>query len=254
MVSEGALFDDFDGPAGAPPDQAIWDYNLFSGRPPELQTYTSAPENVSLDGEGHLVLAAQQTPAGYTSAEIVTRGKAQFLYGTVSARIQFPSGQGLLPQFWLLGADYAELGWPQCGQTDTMGKLCWPDTGEIDIMEAPNDGIAYQSTLHGPTVPPQPQGWQAAVKAKNLTPIPSTDGFHDYWVHRTVDHIEFGIDGLITKVFTPENLPPGAQWVFNKPMYAVFDVAVGNEWTGPPDGSTPFPAVMLVDSFRYTPE
>jgi beta-glucanase (GH16 family) len=176
------------------------------------------------------------------------------MYGTVSARIQFPSGQGLLSQFWLLGADYAELGWPQCGQIDTMGKLCWPDTGEIDIMEIPNGGAAYQSTLHGPTVPPQPRGWQAAVRAKDLTPVPSTDGFHDYWVHRTVDRIEFGIDGITTTVFTPENLPPDGQWVFNKPMYAVLNVTVGNEWTGPPDDSTPFPATMLVDSFRYTPE
>jgi len=33
----------------------------------------------------------------------------------------------------------------------------------------------------------------------------------------------------------------------------VLNVAVGGNWPGPPDASTPFPATMLVDWVRYTP-
>lgn len=53
--------------------------------------------------------------------------------------------------------------------------------------------------------------------------------------------------------FTPASLPAGGQWVFNQPMYAILQIAVGGAWAGPPDASTPWPAAMLVDSFRYTP-
>ena len=31
------------------------------------------------------------------------------------------------------------------------------------------------------------------------------------------------------------------------------NLAVGGGWTGPPDGSTGWPATMLVDSLTYTP-
>jgi hypothetical protein len=58
--------DEFDGAAGSSPDPTKW--VLETGRGPnndgwgnnELQTYTARPENVSLDGEGHLVITAQR--------------------------------------------------------------------------------------------------------------------------------------------------------------------------------------------------
>jgi beta-glucanase (GH16 family) len=40
----------------------------------------------------------------------------------------------------------------------------------------------------------------------------------------------------------------------NQPMYGLLNVAVGGDLVGPPDASTPFPAAMVVDWFRYTPE
>ena len=58
------------------------------------------------------------------------------LYGRISARIKMPSGQGIWPAFWMLGSDYANVGWPECG--------------EIDLMELVNSGTTYYVTLHGP--------------------------------------------------------------------------------------------------------
>jgi beta-glucanase (GH16 family) len=36
-------------------------------------------------------------------------------------------------------------------------------------------------------------------------------------------------------------------------MYALLNVAVGGDWPGPPNASTPFPATMVVDWLRFEP-
>ena len=79
-----------------------------------------------------------------------------------------------------------------------------------------------------------------------------TTDFHDYWVMRQPNIIVIGVDDTMLATFTPESLPAGASWAFNRQMFAIFNVAVGY-WAGPPDATTPWPATMLVDSFTYTP-
>jgi len=39
-------------------------------------------------------------------------------------------------------------------------------------------------------------------------------------------------------------------WVFDKPFFLILNVAVGGDWPGYPDGSTPFPQQMKVDWIR----
>lgn len=132
----GIVTDDFNGPAGAPPDPALWDYDVGPWQDDGLQRYTTSPDNVRLDGQGHLVIQARNTPEGCTSARPVTRGKLSMRYGRVSARIKFPSGQGIWPAFWMLGWDFLDVG--------------WPFSGEIDMMELVNNGNTYHVALHGP--------------------------------------------------------------------------------------------------------
>jgi hypothetical protein len=36
-------------------------------------------------------------------------------------------------------------------------------------------------------------------------------------------------------------------------MFVLLNLAVGGNWPGPPDDSTPFPAAMIVDNLRFTP-
>jgi hypothetical protein len=45
---------------------------------------------------------------------------------------------------------------------------------------------------------------------------------------------------------------PGDAWVFNRPFYLLMNLAVGGDgaWPGPPDATTPTPAVMTVDYVR----
>ena len=65
--------------------------------------------------------------------------------------------------------------------------------------------------------------------------------------------IVIGVDDTMLGTFTPASLPAGGAWVFNEPMYALFNVAVGGTWPGEPNATTTWPATMLVNAFRYTP-
>jgi len=51
---------------------------------------------------------------------------------------------------------------------------------------------------------------------------------------------------------TASDVPTDGRWVFNEPnrFYFLLNVAVGGGWPGPPDGTTPSPAVMQVDYVR----
>lgn len=240
-MTPGTVFDDFLGADGSAPNPDLWGYDTGPYQDAGMQTYTKDRLNVRLDGQGHLVIQARKTTDGYTSARPITKGKLSMLYGTVSARIKLPEGQGIWPAFWMMGSNYDQVGWPQCG--------------EIDAIETVNTGSTYHVTLHGP------QGNTDYYGGVDSGKVVGTSGqigdlskdFHDYWVNWQPNRIIIGIDKTILGDFTPASLPPGAQWAFNHPMYALLDVAVGGPWPGPPDETTSFPATMLVDWFRYSP-
>lgn len=227
-IASGSFFDDFLGPAGAPPNPATWtvDVGPSAERGWErgsLQTYTDSPDNVRLDGFGNLVIEARKTGDGYTSGRLSTKGKLDFPFGTVSAHIKMPAGQGLWPAFWMLGSNIDAVGWPQCG--------------EIDIMELINTGSTYNIALHAPS---------ADIEAKGEIPDLSAD-FHNYWMSRGPDNVIVGVDDATLATFTPASLPPESQWVFDGLMFVLLNLAVGGDWPGPPDESTQFPAAMVVD-------
>lgn len=227
------IIDSFDGPAGAPPDSRIWTVIDGGGWDRGIQEY--AAENAVLDGEGHLMLRAERTDTGYTSGRIETRRKAGFGYGTLIARIKMPSGAGLWPAFWLLGAD--------------EDKNPWPEAGEIDVVEMVSDPWTAYSSLHGP-IPGVPDYLQSQIITEGTD---LSADFHNYWVIRAEDDITVGIDDTVWGVFTPESLPPDATWVYNKPFCVILNLAVGGDWAGPPDDSTEFPAVMLIDWVHWEP-
>ena len=123
--------DEFEGAPGARVDAAKWGHDLGDGCASgncgwgnsEKEYYTDAPENVGLDGEGHLRIVARQAPTGltcyygacrYTSAKITTRGRMTAAPGRVEARIKLPAGQGLWPAFWMLGSGFPSVSWPAC--------------------------------------------------------------------------------------------------------------------------------------------
>ena len=89
-------------------------------------------QNVVVGG-GVLSLKAQRTGdnpsdsrcTGYGgrafySGRIHTKGKVEGRYGKIVASIKVPSGYGMWPAFWTLGADISTSGWPSCGEIDIV--------------------------------------------------------------------------------------------------------------------------------------
>jgi beta-glucanase (GH16 family) len=60
--------------------------------------------------------------------------------------------------------------------------------------------------------------------------------------------MRFFVDGALYHEERATRLPAGARWVFDHPFFVVLDLAVGGTFGGPPDDSTPFPALLVVDS------
>ena len=126
--------DEFDGPYL---DRSKWSFDLGNGNygwgNGEFENYTSSKDNVDIEN-GNLVITARKEDLDgrhFTSARLLTRGKANFQYGHVEARIKFPTGgQMIWPCFWMMG--------------DT--STGWPKTNEIDIAEM--FGGTYVTSQH----------------------------------------------------------------------------------------------------------
>lgn len=70
----------------------------------------------------------------------------------------------------------------------------------------------------------------------------------------TKGQIEFYVDSTtnVYATFTPANFP--GTWPFDQgPEFILLNLAVGGDWPGAPNASTPFPSEMQVDYVRiYT--
>jgi beta-glucanase (GH16 family) len=229
--------DEFEGPAGELPDATFWTFDLGTGwGNAQLEYTTNRAENASLDGDGNLAITAREESylgRDYTSARIKTEGKFDVAYGRIEARIKLPVGQGLWPAFWMLGSDFGQVGWPDCG--------------EIDIMEYrgqnPRELIG---TAHGPGY----SGGASIGATHTLGQGGFHLSFHTFAIEWSENQIRWIVDGFEYHHITPQDLPPGTQWVFDHPFFILLNVAVGGRFVGSPDETTEFPQTMLVDWVR----
>jgi len=228
--------DQFAGPAGAFPDRASWTAELGGGGwgNRELQTYTDAPENVRLDGEGHLVISARRDGAGrWTSARITTWGRRTARTGRFEVRARLPAGSGLWPAAWTLGQDIQQVGWPRCG--------------EVDLVESVGDARTALQTVHGPRG--ADGHWQAGVRTAAVRPL--SEAFHTYRADCAHDRVTFAIDDRVTGVVTVDDVPADGSWWAGE-QYLLLNVAVGGDLPGPPDGTTAPVADLVVDWVRIS--
>jgi beta-glucanase (GH16 family) len=247
-ISPGAQYtklvfsDDFTGPVGTPPSPSKWihDVGAYGSPDNELQTYTDSPANASVDGHGDLaIVARQQTATGpdeltrnYTSARLETQGLFSTTYGLIEARMKIPAGTGLWSAFWMLG--------------DDIDKVGYPASGEVDVMETLGQSpFKVRGTLHGPGLP------SGYARGQDFdSPSSLAAGFHTYAVSWSANSITWLLDGTPYASVTSASLAPGQTWVFDRPFHLLLDLAVGGDWPGPPDASTPFPATLLVNWVR----
>jgi beta-glucanase (GH16 family) len=199
----------------------------------EQQWYS--PSNV-IESDGTLKLRAQQqttlAPDGktyqYTSGMISsgrdtsllsTPPKFQFKYGYMEMRAKLPKGTGLWPAFWTLPSSQ---GWPP----------------EIDAMEGRGDrpsdinvGV-YNKDATGKTV-------HGSVWITGLADY--TADFHTFAVDWEPSYLDYYVDGVLRiRVTDPTRIP-------TEPMYVLANLAVGGNWPGSPDATTPFPSDLEID-------
>jgi beta-glucanase (GH16 family) len=245
-----AWSDEFNDPAGTPPNADTWTHEIGDGTAngipgwgnSELQYYTNSTENAATDGAGNLAITVKATgdsstarcyygPCKYTSARLISAHKAEFAYGRVEARVRVPSGAGLWPAFWMLGTDIERVGWPQ--------------TGEIDIMEhVGREPNRVFGTIHGP-------GYSGGDSFGGIYDFaePVAERYHTYAVEWQPNKIVWYVDGIRYHEAAPANVAPD-QWVFNHPFFLLLNVAVGGNFGGPVGGDTTFPQTMQVDYVR----
>ena len=227
--------DEFEGPSGQSPDTSKWVFDIgtdWGNR--QLEYDTGRPENVSLDGDGNLaIVAIEESYAGqsYTSARIKTQDKFESAFGRFEARMKMPYGQGLWPAFWLLGANFEEAGWPQCG--------------EIDIMEyRGQEPTIIHGTIHGPGY----SGSQGIGSSYVLSNARFDTAFYTFAVEWDLNRIQWFVDDEPYQTITAQDVP--GEWVYNHPFFIILNLAVGGGYVGSPDANTQFPQTLLVDYVR----
>ena len=240
-----AWSDEFDGPAGSPADSDIWTYETggWGWGNAEFQYYTDSTDNAAMDGNGNLVITTREIdpattdlscwygPCTHTSARLITENKMEFTYGRVESRLRVPQGAGIWPAFWMLGADFREVGWPQ--------------TGEIDIMEfvgrLPQEIFG---TIHGP-------GYAGGASFGGIYDL-GEDVFNDYHtfaVEWQPGMITWDFDGIQYHQAVPANVDPN-EWVFEHPFFMILNTAVGGNFGGALGPDLVFPQEYAVDYVR----
>lgn len=265
-----AWSDEFNGTAI---DRAKWDFDIdcWGGGNDERQCYTDSSRNARVS-DGRLIITARQEEARgpafpphmaagnperqgqatkpFTSARMVTRGKAAWTYGRIEVRAKLPGGQGTWPAIWMLPEDRRYGG--------------WASSGEIDILEAVNLGVpcatcpgGRENTILG-TLHFGGQ-WPENALASTETAAPDIlDGFHTFGIVWLPGRIDWTYDGRVyaTKTsadwWSAASKAPGAP--FDQPFHLILNLAIGGKLAegrglGGVD-ETGFPKSMEIDWVR----
>ena len=188
------------------------------------------------------IVAQQPSPSVYTSARLKTQGLFSFQYGRIEFRAVVPEAQGFWPANWLLGNNITTVNWPACGEQDVLERIDAPGT--------PLDWNA--GSVHGPGFT-----GSSGLGATYNFPSGQTAGgeFHTYGMIWSPGSVSYSIDGIPYATFTPSSLSGSMVWPFDggQTNFIILNLAIGGNWPGAPDSSTPLPSQMLIDYVRiYT--
>jgi beta-glucanase (GH16 family) len=257
--------DEFSSTSATPsqPNPLIWTYDTGNSGfgNSELEDYcawgsstspcstTSPSEKVAAYSgtDGVLYIVAQQPSSGvYTSARLKTQGLFSFQYGRIEFRALVPEAQSFWPANWLLGNNIVTVPWPACGEQDVLER--------VNAVATPdwNEGSVHGTGFTGGT----------GLGSQYNFPSGQTAGgeFHTYGMIWSPNNVQYYIDSPsnIYATYNASSLTPlndGAVWPFDagQSNFIILNLAIGGDYPGPPDSSTPFPSEMLVDYVRiYT--
>ena len=253
--------DEFTGPLGTPIDSTKWTYDTGILNVNNEVEYYCAPStttggcqttnpNAYIDGNGHLVIQALRlnnntapNSGSWTSARLTTNALETFQYGRVESRVALPVGPGIWPAFWALGGNISSVPWPGCGESDYMENVPLNPGGLGPTVIA--------STLHGSSTSQR----DFSLGGKFTFPA-GTDvtGMHAYGAIWSPFMVQFYVDdpSQVFFVGTASDMTAVQTWAFEHPFFLLLNLAVGGDgsWPGPPDATTPSPALMTVDYVR----
>ena len=202
------------------PDPARWAFNVGGGGwgNGELQYYMPKG-NASIEN-GVLTIEARKEKRGncsYSSARMVTRNIADWLYCKIEVSAKLPSGVGTWPAIWMLPTDWA------------YGD--WPASGEIDIMEH----VGYDPDVIVQSVHTKKTHGDSASNHSVKVPGVRED-FHTYGLEWLPDRIIFSVDGEQTYVYEKPEAGEGERasdtWPFDQRMHLLMNLAFGGTWGG----------------------
>ena len=243
--------DEFDKPGL--PDASKWSYEEGFLRNNEAQYYTRERKENARVENGMLVLEGRKEQfknarydanrpgkgsrgkdyASYTSASLITRGKASWTYGRVEVRAKLPGGRGTWPAIWMLGTNMNAVGWPACGEIDIMEFVGY----EPGVVHANIHTKKYNHVL-------------GTNKGSKVAIADASDAFHVYAVEWTGKRMDFFVDDK--KYFSYENESSGIDaWPFDTDHYLILNLALGGTWGGAKgiDDSV-FPQKFTIDYVR----
>lgn len=207
----------------------------------EQQYYSQ--DNVSVNNGALKITARRENKGGkaYTSARIRTANKVAFTYGRIEAKIKLPPYQGLWPAFWMLP------------DTTTYGN--WPNSGEIDIIEAkgrlPNETSA---AIHFANNNNQ-HAYNTGTCDLNQTLSSNMKDWHTYAVEWESDSLFFYVDDICffgSKCNQYSGVQGNSGQPFDKNFHILLNLAVGgmfDNYINPNDSD--LPASMEVDYVRW---
>ena len=260
-IASGTLVwsDEFTNSTGAiaQPNPEVWTYDTGNSGfgNGELENYcawgsSSSPCSTAnpsqyVGTDGYLHIEAQQPSAQvYTSARLKTQGLFSFQYGRFEVRALVPEAQGFWPAAWLMGNNIANVNWPACGEQDVLERVnaaATPDWNSGSIHGTGFTGGTGLGTLYD-----FPSGQTAAQ-------------WHTYGMIWSKGSVAYYVDDPTQPYVTYTNASlsglSGAVWPFDagQSNFILLNLAIGGDYPGPPDSSTPFPSEMLVDYVRiYT--
>ncbi|GAB1448031.1 hypothetical protein MASR2M44_10360 [Bacteroidota bacterium] len=221
-------------------DTSYWEYQIGDGCPNlcgwgnnELQSYQKSQLKVE---NGLLMIQAKKQSIGnssYVSSRIRTINKLDFAGGRIEVRARMPKGKGYWPAVWFLPTE------------NYFGQ--WPMSGEIDLLEGKGqEPTKTWGTIHYGSYAPQNKysGETYTLPSGNFT-----DDFHTFTVIWKPDSIKWYVNGQLFATRTPKDLG-GYNWPFRHNFHPIINLAVGGNFLGNPDGSTPDTATLQVDYIR----
>ncbi len=224
------------------PDNSKWEFdtegNSWDWGNNEEQNYTPSDYNNAWVDNGVLTIEARQEEytapqdsetKQYTSARLRTKNLGDWTEGRFEIRAKIPAGVGTWPAIWMLPTD------------DIYGG--WPNSGEIDIMEA----IGSEPSTHYCNV------WTTNNESvhgtgNSFTLVNRSEQFYTYSVEWYSDSLLFYVEDTIVHRYYNEYTDE-TQWPFDQRFHLLLNLAVGGDWETEVDPSS-FPARFEVDFVR----